>query len=46
MGISRTGEDIKESYNFYFENHEKLSPSDLSSAGTVSIGKKEKELTR
>jgi hypothetical protein len=46
MGIRRTGEDIKESYNFYFENHEKLSLPDVSSAGTVSRGKKEKELTR
>jgi len=46
MGIRRTGEDIKESYNLFFENHEKLSHSDIYSAGTVSRGKKEKELTR
>ena len=46
MGIRRTGEDIKESYNFFFENHEKLSHSDVSSAGTGSRSNKEKELTR
>jgi hypothetical protein len=45
-GIRRTGEDIEESYKFFIENHEKLSLSDVSSAGTVSRGKKEKELTR
>jgi hypothetical protein len=31
---------------FFFENHEKLSHLDVSLAGTVSRGKKEKELTR
>jgi hypothetical protein len=46
MGIRITGEDIKESYDFFFENHEKLSHSDVSSAGNISRGKKEKELTR
>jgi hypothetical protein len=42
MGIRRRGEDIKEPYNFYFENHEKLTQTDASSADTVSRGKKEK----
>jgi hypothetical protein len=46
MGIRRTGEDIKESYNFFCENHAKLLHPDVSSAGTDSRGKKEKELTR
>jgi tmRNA-binding protein len=45
-GIRRTGEDIKESYNFFFENHAKLSHPDVSLVGTVSRSKKEKELTR
>lgn len=46
MGIRRTGEDIKESYNFFFENHEKLSQSVVYSAVTVLKGNREKELTR
>jgi len=41
-GIRRTGEGIKESYNFFCENHEKLSHLDVSSAGTFSKGKKKK----
>jgi hypothetical protein len=45
-GIRRAGEDIEESYKFFIGNHEKLSYSDVSSAGTVSRNSKEKELTR
>jgi hypothetical protein len=41
-GIRRTGEDIKESYKFFIGNHEKLSYSDVSSAGTVLSVNKEK----
>ena len=44
MGIRRTGEDIKESYNFYFENHEKLSLPDVSSAGNCLERQKRKRV--
>jgi hypothetical protein len=45
-GIRRTGEDMKESYKFFIKNHEKLSHSDVSSAGTLLRANREKELTR